>query len=129
MRIPKLEIRERVIESLAVELDDVGISSLVISVAVVAILLCSIRPAAVEALACRAISRDFLVAVDAKPGLRSSRERLVTFAAILFELGVPLDHRPGHNELLEQILRLRGRRQGACKNRPDQQSQYDTTAH
>src|SRR5258708_5625171 len=62
---------------------------------------------------------NFLVARDAQPGLRSWRERLVTVAALLLELGMSGDDRPGHDELFEQALRLQARRYRAGHADPD----------
>jgi hypothetical protein len=101
VRVPEFEIREGVIERLAVELDDVGISSLVIGMTVVAFLFCGIRLAPVKPLARRAIGSNVLVAIDAAPRLGSSRERFVTFVALLLELGMSLDYRPRHDKLFE----------------------------
>jgi hypothetical protein len=60
--IMQLEIRKRVIECFAVELDYVGISPFVIGVTMVAFLLRRIRLSPVKPLACRPIGGGFLVA-------------------------------------------------------------------
>ena len=70
--VPEPEIRERMIEGLAVELDDVGISSPVVGMAMVAFLFCGIRLAPVKSLTRRTIRGNFLMAVEAEPRLGSS---------------------------------------------------------
>jgi hypothetical protein len=109
VRVSELEIRRCMIECLAVQLDDVGASSLVIGMTMVAILLCGVRLTPMKTRARRTIGSDFLVTPKAEPRLGLSRERLVTVAALLLELGMPLDDRPRRHQLFEQILRLRSR--------------------
>ena len=99
VRVPEREIRECVIEGLAVELDDVGVSSNVIRVAIVAFLFLRIWLPAVKSLIRRTIRGNFLVARKAQPSLRPSRERLMTVAALLLELAMPGDDRPRRDEL------------------------------
>jgi len=65
MRIAQLEIRKSVIECFAIELHDVGISSLVIGVTMCALQFCRIRLSPVESLTCQPIRGDFLVACQA----------------------------------------------------------------
>ena len=72
VRVPEFEIREGVIERLAVELDDVGISSLMVGMAMVAFLFCGIRSAPMKSLARRTIRGNVLMAVEAEPRLGSS---------------------------------------------------------
>jgi len=110
VRVAELEIRECMIERLAVQLHDVGIASLVIGMAMVAFLLCRIWLAPMESLARRAIRGSVLVAVEAEPRLGFSRKRLVTFSALFLKLGMSVDDWPRHDKSLEQILRLRGGR-------------------
>ena len=71
VRIPQFEIREGVIERLAIEQDDIGISSLVIGMTMVAFLLCGIRLPTVKSPPRRAIHGDVLVAIEAEPRLGS----------------------------------------------------------
>ena len=66
VRVSQLEIRKCMIEGLAVELDDVGISPLVIGVAMAAILRPRVRLPAVKASAELTIRGDFLVAGGAE---------------------------------------------------------------
>jgi hypothetical protein len=66
VRVSQLEIRKCMIGRLAVELDDVGISPLVIGVAMAAILRPRVRLPAVKASAELTIRRDFLVAGSAE---------------------------------------------------------------
>jgi hypothetical protein len=98
---PEIEIRKRVIEGLAVKLDNVGISALMICVTMGTFLFRCIRLTPVKSAARPTVRDNFLVAREAKPRLRSGRERLVTVAALLLELGMPGDDRPGHDELFE----------------------------
>jgi len=65
MRFPQLEIRRSVIECFAIELHDVGISSLVIGVTMCALQFCRIRLSPVESLMSQPIRADFLVACQA----------------------------------------------------------------
>jgi hypothetical protein len=62
VRVPQREIGESVIECLAIELDDVGIPTLVIGVTMVAVLFHGIRLTPVKSLIHRPIRRNFLVA-------------------------------------------------------------------
>lgn len=116
MRLPQLEIRVGVVEDFCIELDDVSIAPQMITVATAALLLCSIGPAAVISLSCRAVCGNVLVTVKAKIGLRLAGEWFVALAAILLELGVPLRDRPRKDQLFKQILRAYARRQRCYKN-------------
>ncbi len=107
MRVPQREIRESVVKGLAIQLDDIGVPPRVIGVTVIAVLFGSGRPTSMKSLVRGAISGDFLVARKAPAGLRFARERLVALAAVLLELGVPLDDRARQDKLLEQVLRTR----------------------
>ena len=98
---PEFKIREGMIERLPVQLDDVGVPSLVIGVTMGALILCGARLAPMKSLARRTIRCDFLMACKAEPHLRFARERLVTIAALLLELGMPVDDLPRHDKLLE----------------------------
>jgi hypothetical protein len=69
VRVPEFEIREGMIERLAIKLDDVGITSLVIGVTVVAFLFGGIRLTTVKPLARRAIRGNVLVAIKTTPRL------------------------------------------------------------
>jgi hypothetical protein len=61
----KLEIRKGVIECLAIELNDVGISPFVIGMTVSALLLRCIWLSSVKSIVCQSIGSDFLVACQA----------------------------------------------------------------
>jgi hypothetical protein len=102
--VAKREVRTRVIERLAVQLDDVGISSLVIRMTMVAFLLRRLGIAPMKRAAGLAIGGNFFVAGRAESRLRPWRKRLVTVAAFLLELGMSGHERPGHDELFEQVL-------------------------
>jgi hypothetical protein len=99
--LPKLEIRKCVIERLAVQLDDVGISPLVIGVAMVAFLFRRLRLTSVKSLTDRKIGSNFLVARQAEPTLRPSRKRLVTGTALRLKFGMSGHDRTRHDKLLE----------------------------
>jgi hypothetical protein len=105
VRVPELEIRKRVIERLAIELHDVGISPLVVGVTVGAVLPRCIRLTPVKSPGHLTVRRDFLVACEAEPGLRPSRERLVAVGAVLLEFFMPADERPRYDQLFEHVLR------------------------
>ena len=104
MRVPQREIGKGVIKRFAIELDDVGISSLVIGVTMVAVLLRSIRLTPMKSLTRQPVRRNFLVTCKASSRLRFSRERFVAIAAILLKFGVPVDDRPRENKLFKQVL-------------------------
>jgi hypothetical protein len=72
VRIAQLKIRKGVIESFAVELDDVGVSPLVIGVTVGAILLRGIRLPSMKSLMREPIGGGFFVACQAEARLRFS---------------------------------------------------------
>jgi len=124
--IAQLEIRKGVVEGFAIEQDDVGVSSLVIGVAVGATLLCSIRLERVEAPACQPICGNFLVACQAQSCLQFSRERLVAIPAVLFELGVSFDDRAWNNKPFKKRLRTSGQRRSACDNHPNYERTYES---
>jgi len=105
VRILEREIRARVIERLGVQLHDVGISPFVIGVTMGAFLLCRSRISPVKTSSGLPIGALLLMTLEAKLGLRPVRERLVAIAALLLELGVPGHEQPGHDKLLEHVLR------------------------
>ena len=104
MRVPKCKISKGVVERFAIELDDVGISSLVIGVTMIAVLLCGIRLTPVKPLPRRPVRRDFLVARKAQARLRFSGERFVALTAILLKFGMTIDDWPRENKLFKQVL-------------------------
>lgn len=74
VRGDQFEVRLAVIECLAIELPDIGATSLVIRVTLIALqgrcaLVASVKPGARHA-----VGIDLLVAVETQPGLRTSRE-------------------------------------------------------
>jgi hypothetical protein len=99
--VVQLEVRKRVIEGFTVELDDVGVSPLVIGVTMGAFLLRRVRLSPVKPLARRPISSGFLVACQTQSRLRFSRERLVAVAAVFLKFGMSIDHRPRDDKSLE----------------------------
>jgi hypothetical protein len=72
MPITQLKIRKGVIESLAIELDDVGVSPLVIGVTMGALVLRRVRLPPVKPLMRKPIRTDFFVACHAEACLRFS---------------------------------------------------------
>ncbi|MEQ1611508.1 MAG: hypothetical protein ABL904_02050 [Hyphomicrobiaceae bacterium] len=104
----QFEIGRRVIERLAVQLNDVDATSFVIGVAVTAILYGRGHMPAVKPQLLLSVAIDLFVAIETEPRLRLPHERLVARHAVLFQLGVPLDQRPGHHQLFEKVLCLRG---------------------
>jgi hypothetical protein len=111
------EIRETVIKCLAIELNDVRAASLVISVARSAFLFRRVCLAPVKAPARQPIRSNLFVARKTQVALRLSRKWHVTLRALLFELDMPLDERPGSNELLDHVLRIGSACCCHCKNR------------
>ena len=111
------EIRETVIKCLSIELNDVRAATLVISVTISAFLFRRVRLASVKAPARQPIRCNLFVARKAQVALRLSRKWHVTLRALLFELGMPLDERPGSNELLDDVLRIGSAYCCHCKNR------------
>jgi hypothetical protein len=123
VRVPELEVRECVIESLMVQLDDIGISSFVIGVALVAFLrgrdgVPSMKPPPRRAIGC-----NLFVACKAKPRLRFSRKWRVAVAALLFKLRMSAYERARRDKSLEYVLRPRNR---YCSDRRNDTG-YDRT--
>jgi hypothetical protein len=108
-----------VIEGLAVQLDDVGISPLVIRMTMAAFLFRCLRIAPMKPRTGLAICGNFLVAGHAEPRLRAWRKRFVAVAALLLELGMSGHERPGCDELFEQVLRPHRRCYDASHADPD----------
>ncbi len=107
----KLKVRKGVIERFPVELHDVGGAAFVVRMAAFALGLRGIRTLAMHPASEFPILGDVLVAGEAKARLRGFGESLVAICAVFFELRVPLDEWPRHDELLENVLRRR------CQNR------------
>lgn len=126
--VPELKIRKRVVERLAVELDDIGISPLMISVAMGAFLLRGIQLTPVKSSTLLAIRGGFFVACQTEACLRLAGKRLVTVAAVLFKLCMSADHRAGDDKLFEQGLRSHDRRYGACRNHADRKCAHESPA-
>ena len=99
--VAKRKIRERVIEGLAVKLDDVGIAAFMICMTMGAFLFHCIWLTPVKSPHIVAVCGNLLMARKAKPSLRVRRERLVATAALLLELGMSGDDRSGHDQFLE----------------------------
>ena len=93
------EIGKVVIERLTIELDDVRAAPLVIGVTVFALLLHRVGLASVITPARQAIRRDLLMAGETQIALRLTGKRHVALRAIIFQLGMAFDQRPGCHEL------------------------------
>lgn len=104
VRTLQLKIREDVVKSLPVKLNDIGAAALVIDMTISTFLLCRGGLTAVKALMSLTIRRGFLMASEALRGLRLPGKRRVALHAILFQLGMPLDQRPRHDQLFKHIL-------------------------
>lgn len=126
--ISQHEIRERVVERLAVEQDDVGVAALVVSVTLCAFLFRCIGLAAMKSPGRETIGGNVLVACEAKSRLRFARKRLVAVVALFFELGVSTNNRPGRHKLLEQVLRPRGWYHGPYHHDRDHQRAWELLA-
>lgn len=113
------EIRETVIKCLAIELNDVRAAALVIRVTRSAFLFRRVCLAPVKTPARQPIRSNLFVARKTQVALRLSRKWHVTLRALLFELGMPLDERPGSNELFNHILRIGWPKCRHCKHRSD----------
>ena len=61
VRVPKHEIRQIMIECLAIELDDVGVSSLVIAVTMVALSFCGVGLVSMKSLSGHPVRCNLLV--------------------------------------------------------------------
>jgi hypothetical protein len=105
VRAPELKAGECVIERLMVQLDNIGISSFVVGVALVAVLRSRDGVTSVKSLPRRTISCNLFVARKAKPRLRVSREWSVAVAALLFKLRMSAYERTWCNKPLEYVLR------------------------
>jgi hypothetical protein len=98
------EIRNCVVEGLAIELHDVGASAFVVGMADPAFLLRRIELVTVKAPAGQPIRRNLLVTFEALASLRLPRECRVAAEALLLELGVPFDERTRHDQPLQHVL-------------------------
>jgi hypothetical protein len=129
MRIPQREICRCVIEGFPVELNDIAIAADVVAMAMATVLFRSIRPAPMHSLASRTICGNLLVAGKTEVRLRLAGERLMTFAALLLELGVSFHDRSRQDKLLEQVLRARARRQYTYENAYNRHHAYKSSGH
>lgn len=106
MRAIQAEICKAVIKGLAVELHDIGITSLMFSVAMIAFLIDRVGAAPMQALLTLSVRRNLLVAIKTKPYLRPLRKGLMTIFAILLVLCMIFRERSRHDQPVEQALRL-----------------------
>ena len=87
----QFEIGWRVIEGLSIKLHDVGAAAIMVSVTGLTFGRRNIAALAMQTTFRSDVTRDVLVAFEAKPPLAFLVKRLVTTFAGLFEFGVPLD--------------------------------------
>ncbi|MGC2780668.1 MAG: hypothetical protein WA418_34035 [Bradyrhizobium sp.] len=99
-------IRHIVLERFLVEGIYIGLTSLVVSMALSAFLARCGGVAPVQARAGRSIGGHFLVTIDTQAGLSAARERLVAFAALRLVLRVALRQRTRHHQLFQDRLGL-----------------------
>ncbi len=104
MGIDELKIRQIVIETIAVELHDVGRAALMIGVTMPTLEFERIRLAPMIACMRFTIACDVLVACNTQARLAMRAERLVTFIALFFRLAVTLREGAGHHERFDQTL-------------------------
>ena len=102
------EVAERVIEALLVKVDYSCGPALMIRVAFAARL---VRESAVVARLRANILRHVLVTGQAQCVLRFFLERLMTLAALSFDVRVPLDHLSGHDQRFHRVRKDRHRTQ------------------
>jgi len=104
VRVPEREIRKPVIEGLWIKQENVGISSLMIRVAMVAFLRQRLWITPMEGRAHLALGACVLMTCEAELALRCWREGCVAIVALLLELGVPGHERPERDKFLEHAL-------------------------
>ena len=98
------EVGERMVEGLAIELNNVELTPFVLGVARLALPFRCFGVAPVESTRGLPVCSNRLVAGQAKPGLRLARKGLVTVVAVLFQLCMSADERTRHDELFEYTL-------------------------
>ncbi len=98
------EICFGVLESTAIQLNDIDVPALMIGVAIAAITLERRIVAPVKSPLLLAILCHVLVAIEAKLGLRLTREGFVALHAIFFEVRVALNQGARHDETLKYVL-------------------------
>lgn len=109
VRAQQGKVSLRVVEVFRIQHHDLRISSLVFGMAGTAFFF--VEPA-MESLMVQDVRPHFFVAVRTQFGLRFFVKANVAFLALCFELGVPLDHLPGHQRVLSRPERDTGKRQG-----------------
>ena len=109
MRTQQGEIGLCVVETFRIQHHDLRAAPFVLGMAFTTFLLWE---SAVKALMFLDICFYFLVAIRAQASLSFLVKTNVAFLAILFELGMPLDHFPGHQRGLSRSERDTGKRQG-----------------
>jgi hypothetical protein len=80
----EFKICEAVIESLSVQLIDIGVAPFVIGVTIATFLLCRVRSAPMEPFAGLAVRRNLLMACRTQIRLRMLRKRRMALKAVLF---------------------------------------------
>ena len=106
--VHKAEIRQIVVEPIAIQAADAGCSPDMFGVAVAAVALQRLVLSAMIPDPSRAIGGDLRMAVETKRGLSLAAVGLVTLHAVKFDLRVSGDDGPGNHQSLEQSLRVHG---------------------
>jgi len=118
VRALELEIRQLVVEAVAVQLHDIGIAAFVIRVALFAFLFAQSLHTTVESLFLGQILVDVFVAIQAEAILIGLAEAFVATRALGFVLCMPGDNFARHNQRLD-LRRLRVERQHQHQNSPN----------
>ena len=100
----EFEIGQMVIEQRGIQQNDIGVPSLVIGMAIRAVILNCPPGSPMKSLAAVAVVRDFLMAIQTKIRLRTFCERAMTFFTLIFKLRVSLNQRPRHQQAFDSLL-------------------------
>lgn len=128
VRVFQRVIRKVVIKCFSVKLIDVSFAAFVVGVTMPALLLQRIGLQPVESFPRLAIRCGFLMTIEAESGLRLSRERFMTLATVVLELGMSLNKRPGYNEFFQKALRCGNAVYDNDEHAREQQSAFDAAA-
>src|SRR5207253_4908114 len=100
VRAFEAEVGDGMVEDLAIQQHDIDIPALMVRVTVPAFGALHVPAAAMEPAARGQVGGDLVVTVQAEGALSGLVKRLVAARALLLILGVALDERAGHEELL-----------------------------